>query len=318
MINSSPTIQDALGKEECQYPHAPLRSISSISFFFLRSLCQLFAFFLIFNKSVAGKDRRDHKYFLFPAVAAFLSSVPVRKKMKMDGWVKAPFLLIVSGYRGRGSLSGIHDYAPPRGSAPGLNAVASLCRSRALHCQTCGRWTRCAAVQVKCAATSAALAESEAGDAEDERAKPNQRKPSRNSRNQRTHKKKHQKCPLRVCTCIYLHKEINKYRLIHMYLQINKKITKCKNVRGQKCVKVLFFCSRITERASCLLASKSFSFSPIVRAVRNKQTHLPPPAAAHQPAPGPWSLALSLQLQLRFPLRLAQRCCGGRVGQVLR
>lgn len=127
----------------------------------------------------------------------------------------------------------------------------------------------------------------------------------------------------------------------------NSVSTKRQNVRGQKCVKVVFFffSSRITERASCLLASKSFSFLATVRAVRNKHTHFPPPAAAQHPAPAPglwsqllvsgpcsWSLLLvlllvpvpgpapgactpSLQPQPRFPPRLAQRCCGERVGQ---
>lgn len=76
-----------------------------------------------------------------------------------------------------------------------------------------------------------------------------------------------------------------------MYVQVNRKfcinqVPTCARTKMRKS-SFFFFSSRITERASCPLASKSFSFSATIRAVRNKQTHLPPPAAAHQPAPAP-------------------------------
>lgn len=86
-INASPTIQDALGKDKSQYPHAPLRSISKLMLFLLLSALFLLVIpsFYFFNKSIAMKEKGACKSLSLPpsvAPSLSLSILHVGRKMK--------------------------------------------------------------------------------------------------------------------------------------------------------------------------------------------------------------------------------------------
>lgn len=57
------------------------------------------------------------------------------------------------------------------------------------------------------------------------------------------HKKSNKKSRLRLCTCIYLHRERTDYSFMYRGLRRKEKfsVIKCQNVRRKKSVKVLFF-----------------------------------------------------------------------------
>lgn len=89
-LNTSPTIQDALGKEESQYPHAPVRSISSIRFGLPALLLVLCFLFLFLNQSSTSlKDRADGKYGPVGATASSLATLLAGKRMQEGGFERS-------------------------------------------------------------------------------------------------------------------------------------------------------------------------------------------------------------------------------------
>lgn len=99
--NTSLTIQDALGKDKSQYPHAPNRSISKLMLFLLlSSFLLIISSFYFFNKSIAMKEKGACKYLSPLSLAPSLSlsqSFTLERRWR-GGGLSFLLLLIVSWY----------------------------------------------------------------------------------------------------------------------------------------------------------------------------------------------------------------------------